>query len=109
MIEVGEGIRDKIVKTYIEYSKNFKEYPQIVILMKPKTFSKLRKELMEIVTTFTPVPHLEPYKVQLFGNEAPIIIKNTLPENVEFLIMLKEEYEKREREEKLTEWIGGLI
>ena len=98
-IEVGEGIRDKIAKTYIEYSKNFKEYPQIVIIMKPKTFLKLREELMKIATAIAhiPVPHLEPYKVQLFGKEAPIVINNILPENVEFLIMSKEEYEKWER------------
>lgn len=95
-------IRDKIVETYINYLKTTKEEnPNLVILLKPKTMIILKEETMKYATDLT----TEIYKVQLFGNEIPLIVKNNIPEDVEFIIMSRKDYEEWESGEKIKDWI----
>ena len=94
-------IRDKIVETYINYLKTTKEEnPNLVILLKPKTIAILKEETMKYATNST----TKIYNVQLFGNEIPLIVKNNTPEDVEFIVMSRKDYEEWESGKKLRVW-----
>lgn len=95
---------DEIAKTYIEYKHQKQDKNSIdVILISPKTMDSLRKEAVEIATD---IKNRIPYSLTIMGSQIPLIIKNTLPENMTCLIMSKESYEELQRLQKIEEWFG---
>lgn len=99
-------MEDEIVKAYYKYYDTIMEqnlkpdgYLQVVIKITPKTFSELigtgkitifRDEIC--------------YYTELCGLKTPFIIEKDLPENVEFVIQSRKDYERIEQENLLKKW-----
>lgn len=97
-------MEEEIVKTYYEYydkilSSNYHPtgYLQVVIKMKPKAFF----ELIDSGRTFRDE---ECCYMELAGFKTPILLEEDLPENVEFVMESRKEYERKEQEELLQKW-----
>ena len=70
---------------------------QVVILISPKAFTELMNEENIYNNNFI-------YYVFLGGRKTPIIIRNDLPENVEFILKSRKDYEREEEEELLNKF-----
>lgn len=91
---------DDILETYYKYRQNVLEkyenpkHMQVVIKMKPKTFLEITND--KEVKIFNNGIF---YYIELLGRKTPIIIKNDLPENIEFIMQSRREYEREEQQE----------
>lgn len=90
-------MKDKIIEAYIKIRQNmienYEKDLQVVIEISPKAMCKLRAEVHMILTEdFI-------YLIELYGGKTPVVIKQDLPENVDFIISTRRDYERREREE----------
>lgn len=86
---------DNILKAFEENIKEFKKYKKcededIVILINFKAFSVIRKNINALITFSTGI------KDNLTINGISTEIKDDLPENVDFLIKLKKDYEREQ-------------
>lgn len=97
-------MEEKIVDAYMIYRNSILDkfenpkHLQVVIVMSPEAFCKLRAERTVIYNdNFI-------YFVYLAGRKTPIIIRNDLPENTEFLIQSQKDYERQEKEELLLKF-----
>ena len=93
-------IKENIVEAYLKYRQTVLdkyEHPknlQVVIIIKPEIFIKLLDEENIYYDNFI-------HYIVLGGRKTPIIIKNDLPENVDFILQSRKDYERQEQEELL--------
>ena len=99
-------MEDEIVKAYYEYYDKMMEqnynpdgYLQVVIRITIKAFSELMAN-----SKMTIFRDDICYYIELGGFKTPFIIENDLPENVEFIIENRKDYERKEHEELLKKW-----
>lgn len=97
-------IINRIMDAYFElrekyYNKYYKGDMQVVIRTSPKGFNQLIVEdTKEIFTDYELGIHF----INLCGDKTPIIIDDTLSNEVEFLLQYRQDYERMEKE-KLME------
>ena len=105
-------IRNDIIEAYYKYRQNIinrfqnPKYLQVVIIISPKGMSQLMDEEKYIESDSRADCHF----TSMFGRKTPIIIRQDLPENVEFVIQGQEEYERQEQErllDKFFRMFGG--
>lgn len=100
-------IRDKIIEAYYTYRQGIierRENPKhlrVVVILTPKAMSELLNEEKYIECD----RRAECHYTSMFGRRTPLIIRNDLPENVEFIIQSQEEYERQEKERMLDKFI----
>lgn len=99
-------IRNDIIEAYYKYRQNIinkfqdPKYLQVVIIISPKGMSQLMDEEKYIEID----SKAECHYTSMFGRKTPIIIRNDLPENVEFVIQGQAEYERQEQEKLLDKF-----
>lgn len=107
-------MKDKIVDAYFKlrekyYSYDnlhtFKDNMQVVITMTPKAYFKLRAEANEMVNYINTDFIIDVNFINLCGEKTPVIIDNTLPNNVEFVIQYRKDYERLEKEKLMEKFI----
>lgn len=105
-------IKNEIIEAYYKYRQNIIEkyenpkYLQVVIIITPKGMSQLLDEERYIERDIKADCHY----TSMFGKKTPIIIRNDLPENVEFIIQAQKDYERQEQErllDKFFRMFGG--
>lgn len=96
--DVRRMIED-IVKAYNKYQSKVKNAPQdfidCVLVLNPESYMILIQECRDkmFFNLYTDVERLE-----IFGEDVPIIVDEQLSENVKFLIISRAEYERQEQE-----------
>lgn len=99
-------IRNSILEAYYEYRQHIIEsfknpkYLQVVIIISLKEMSELLDEERYIERDRIADCHY----TSMFGRKTPIIIRNDLPENVEFIIQGQKDYERQEQERLLDKF-----
>lgn len=105
-------IKNEIIEAYYKYRQNIIEkyenpkYLQVVIIITPKGMSQLLDEERYIERDIKAECHY----TSMFGIKTPIIIRNDLPENVEFIIQAQKDYERQEQKrllDKFFRMFGG--
>lgn len=92
---------DKIYDTYTQYRFDIfdrfenPKHLQVVIRITPEAYNKLRLE-----DTIYDDGYI--HYIALAGKKTPLIISTDLPENVEFIIQSRADFERQEQEELLT-------
>lgn len=92
---------DKIYDTYTQYRFDILDrfenpkHLQVVIRITPEAYNKLRLE-----DTIYNDGYI--HYITLGGKKTPLIISTDLPENVEFIIQSRADFERQEQEELLT-------
>lgn len=90
---------EDIVKAYNKYQSKVKNAPQdfidCVLVLNPESYMILIQECRDkmFFNLYTDVERLE-----IFGEDVPIIVDEQLSENVKFLILSRAEYERQEQE-----------
>lgn len=82
-------------KTDINYFRDL----QVVILMTPKSFNNFAGDNSREFILERNLP--EYVFINLCGTKAPIIIDNTLPNNIEIQMITRQEYERIEKEKMM--------
>lgn len=90
-------MQDKIMSVYLEFLKKTDSVnEEVVILVSPKTMNKLREEQL-VETTFI---REKSHNIMIFGKSIAIFVENTIPENVQFIIGLRKDFEREEKEKQ---------
>lgn len=104
---------DKIIEAYGELRFKMKDVHlfekfNVVIQITPKAYYELRAEGNEQIR-YINSDFIEGIDfINLCGEKTPVIINNTLPENVEFIIQTQKDYERLEKE-KLYERLNKMF
>ena len=92
-------IIDNIIETYYKYRemvigeyKNPKHL-QVVIKITPRAFTEIRAHENIVIFKNNGI-----FYIELLGRKTPIIIKDNLPNNVEFIMQSQIEYEREEQQ-----------
>ena len=100
-------IKNDIINAYYEYRDNiirrFQDpiHLQVVIIISPKGMSQLMDEEKYIKID----GKADCYYTSMFARRTPIVVRNDLPENVEFVIQSQSEYERQEKEKLLDKFM----
>ena len=98
-------MQNKILEAYLKLRSQLDAFSfdklNVVIIMQPKSFQELRVELNGDIRVDYDI---ECRYIQLANKWTPILIDNSLPENVEFQIMTQKDYERIEQEKMLDKF-----
>lgn len=109
-------MRDKLIDAYFELRDKYYEYNtlhrnddmQVVITMTPKAYHQLRIEANELVEYINTDFIIDVHFLNLYGERTPVIIDSNLPDNVEFILQYRRDYERMEKE-KLMERFNKMF
>jgi hypothetical protein len=106
-------MKDKIIEAYEKLRFSMKdtmlfEKFNVVIQITPKAYCELRAEGNEMIRYINTDFIEEIHFLNLFGEKTPLIINNSLPENVEFIIQTQKDYERLEHK-KLIERLNKMF
>ena len=87
-------MEDKIISAYLEFLRKTDSMDEeVIILASPKTMNKLKEEQLVETTFIREKPHV----AMIFGKQIAIFIEDTIPENVQFIIGLKKDFERNKK------------
>lgn len=109
-------MKNKIMDAYFELRDKYyahdswdgrydKDNMQVVITISPKAYHELKAEAYDLIEYINTNYIDEIHFINLCGEKTPIIIDNTLPENVEFAIQYRKDYERIEKEKMMQRFI----
>lgn len=108
-------MKNKIIDAYFELREKYYEHNslgrynrddlQVVITISPRGYHELRAEANELIE-YINTDYIENiHFINLCGEKTPIIIDGSLPENVEFTIQYRKDYERIEKEKMMQKFI----
>lgn len=92
---------ETVYKMYVDYSRDkyTTKEPQLVMLCSPKCYSEIRGEMSDKIRYERNVKGYDIPILYIIGIKVPVVLRRDMPENVEFQIMYRENYERLEQEE----------
>lgn len=102
-----ENLCEAVYKMYSDYSRDryTAKEPQIVLLCSPKTYCEIRGTYYEKIRYEKNSRKYDIPILYIIGIKVPVIIRRDMPENVEFQIMYREDYERLKQEELFKEFM----
>ena len=96
-----ENLCEAVYKMYSDYSRDryTAKEPQLVMLCSPKCYHEIRGELSDKIQYERNLKGYDIPILYIIGIKVPVIIRRDMPEEVEFQIMYRENYERQEQEE----------
>ena len=96
-------MKDKIYEAYTKlrnlyFEKNNYGGFQVVIKMHPRAFCEFQSEFLYVYSD----KECNCYHIEMFGYNTPILIDRELPEEIEFQIQERKDYERMETEKFFT-------
>lgn len=96
-----ENLIEAVYKMYTQYDdiSYCKRKPEIVMICTPKAYCEIRGKISDKIRYERDIPNYHIPILEIIGIRIPVIIRNDMPENVEFQLMYRKEYERLEQEE----------
>lgn len=97
-----------VYKMYSDYGKDryTTKEPQLVMLCSPECYYKIRGEMSDKIFYERNLKEYDIPILYIIGIKVPVVLRRDMPENVEFQIMYRENYERLEREEMLKKFMA---
>lgn len=97
--KTNKSMSEQIVKAYTNLADKLPEMGyekkvQVIIKMRAGAYIQLMSEMNGAVRTYFLEELPELTFVELYGLQTPIIIDNTIPEDIDFAMQLREDYER---------------
>lgn len=98
---------ETVYKMYVDYSRDkyTTKKPQLVMLCSPKCYCEIRGEMSNKIRYERNLKEYDIAILSIIGIQVPVVLRRDMPENVEFQIMYREDYERLEQEEMFKKFI----
>ena len=96
-----ENLCEVVYKMYNDYSRDkyITKEPQLVMLCSPECYCKIRAEMSEKIRYERELREYNIPILYIIGIKVPVVLRRDMPEDVQFQIMYRENYERLEKEE----------
>ena len=97
--EISKAYYDMISNYYFD-KRYMTEYnkAQVVLIISPKAYYELRAELNDKAKYMKSCFNENIDYFSILGNKVPVIIDESLPENIDFIFQYREDYERLEQQ-----------
>lgn len=102
-----EKLCEMVYKMYTDYDRDritTKEC-QLVMLCSPECYCKIRGEMSDKIRYERDLRKYDIPILYIIGIKVPVVLRRDMPENVEFQIMYRENYERLEQEEMFRKFL----
>lgn len=96
-----ENLCEAVYKMYNGYSRDkyTAKEPQLVMLCSPKCYYEIREEMSDKIRYERNLKEYGIPILYIIGIKVPVVLRKDMPEDIQFQIMYRENYERLEKEE----------
>ena len=103
-----DSLCDNVYQMIIKWNnENFgMKKPEIVMICKPSFYHQLRGEVSDKIQYIKDDYRYQIPFLNIIGLKVPVVIKNDMPQNIEYTLMFRKDYERLEKEEMYKRFLA---